>query len=257
MLLATKSVPKKWVFVKWMSYPSFITLLLSILTYWYKTYKQQAKRVELKRSSLSLYHLRQASHQALLTPPPSPSSTEFSFASGKVSARGSKWSTKLMEGVMSAAGIKRKMTISLKNTVLWNPSRDVNTPNHAFHENTIPLLVRWSSAFDIYVIAHTTTPQDKHQIETLLNNSNLFNFIDSRKVLYCSSEQGKLHLIKQIEPSVHIEGGWELEDGSDIVQRLEDTRVIWILPNQKKRELYQHFDMEITDHVLNTSLARI
>lgn len=142
-------------------------------------------------------------------------------------------------------------------TVLWNPSRDVNTPNHAFHENTIPLLVRWSSAFDIYVIAHTTTPQDKHQIETLLNNSNLFNFIDSRKVLYCSSEQGKLHLIKQIEPSVHIEGGWELEDGSDIVQRLEDTRVIWILPNQKKRELYQHFDMEITDHVLNTSVARI
>lgn len=65
MLLATKSVPKKWIFVKLMSYPSFITLLLSIITYWYKTYKQQAKKVELKRSNLSLDNLRQTSHRAV------------------------------------------------------------------------------------------------------------------------------------------------------------------------------------------------
>lgn len=103
------------------------------------------------------------------------------------------------------------------------------------------------------------TKQEQDQIDNLLYNSNLFKCVDSRKVLYCSTEQGKIHVIRHIEPSIHIEGGWELEDGNDIVKQLRnDTQVIWILPNQKRQSLYsdQYNDIEISDHVLNTSVAK-
>ncbi|CEG75515.1 hypothetical protein RMATCC62417_10543 [Rhizopus microsporus] len=249
-MLVNRRVYKKWLLAKFMGYSSIAALLLSLFIYMYYK-KHQKKSVLLKRSTLSLNDLRYTYKQqeSLLTPPPSPT--------GRLSPRS--WSARLIDNVMSATGMKKKLTISIKNTILWNPSRDVNIPNHAFHENTISLLTKLSQNYDIYVIIHMNTKQEQDQIDNLLYNSNLFKCVDSRKVLYCSTEQGKIHIIRHIEPSIHIEGGWELEDGNDIVKQLRnDTQVIWILPNQKRQSLYsdQYNDIEISDHVLNTSVAK-
>ncbi|CAO3703818.1 unnamed protein product [Rhizopus stolonifer] len=227
---------------------SIITLLLSIIVYWYK--KDQRKALGIKKTSI---HDIQ---KAPLTPPLSP--VHASPPLSQTSPRG-KWSTKLIDGVMSATGMKRKMTISLKNTVLWNPSRDVSVPNHAFHENSIQLLYRLSQSYDIYVMVHINTEEDQRQIKELLTNANVFKFIDSKKVFYCSSSIEKLQMIHRIEPSIHIEGGWEQDDGNEIVDNMKNSRVIWILPNQKKRTHYGQYyeDVEIADRIVNTSIVRM
>ncbi|KAG1452256.1 hypothetical protein G6F46_006368 [Rhizopus delemar] len=245
-----------WAFIKHTGYCSLVTLLMSLLAYWYKRYKEQKREVQLKRSHMSLLDLP----CTFVTPPRSPinSTSSLSFANNTSSRHGSSWRARLMEGVMSAAGMKKKMTISLKNTVLWNPSRDIQLPNHAFQENAIRLLIELSTAYDMYVMIHMNTDQDRNQIDQLMTSAHLFDTIDRRKVLYCSSEEGKVQLIHQIDPVVHVEGGWELDDGKKMMERLSVDRVIWILANQKKRVYYEqcYEKIEISDHILNTSIAK-
>lgn len=105
---------------------------------------------------------------------------------------------------------------------------------------------------------HMNTEQDRTQIDRLMTSAHLFDTIDKRKVIYCSSEEDKVQLIQQIDPVVHVEGGWELDDGKKMMERLSIDRVIWILANQKKRVYYeQHYEkIEISDHILNTSIAK-
>ncbi|KAG1373243.1 hypothetical protein G6F60_009678 [Rhizopus arrhizus] len=252
-MLTTKRVHKTWAFIKYTGYCSLVTLLMSIIAYWYKRYKEQKREVQLKRSNLSLLNVQ----CTLFTPPHSPISNT-SFSNNTSSRHGPSWSARLMDGVMSAAGMKKKMTISLKNTVLWNPSRDIQLPNHAFQENAIRLLIELSTAYDLYVMIHMNTEQDRTQIDRLMTSAHLFDTIDKRKVIYCSSEEDKVQLIQQIDPVVHVEGGWELDDGKKMMERLSIDRVIWILANQKKRVYYeQHYEkIEISDHILNTSIAK-
>ncbi|KAI9282254.1 hypothetical protein BY458DRAFT_497638 [Sporodiniella umbellata] len=247
MMSTTARVHKRWLFVKLMGCSSIITLLLSVLTYWYKNY--QKKSISLKKANMC--EIPRA--EAPLTPPLSPIQTP------PLSPR-DRWSTKLIDGVMSATGMKRKITISLKNTVLWNPSQDVNVPNHAFHENSVILLSKLSQSYDIYLIAHTNTKEEQQQIHQLLTKANVFKWIDSKKrVIYCSSPLEKIQCIHDIEPFIHIEGGWELGDGSEIIGNLQNTRTIWVLPNQKKRAHYEQYYeyVEITDRIVNVSIAKV
>lgn len=135
---------------------------------------------------------------------------------------------------------------------MWNPSRDVNTPNHAFHENTVLLLNKLAQVYDIYVMIQMSNEMERHQIQQLLNNANLV--MDSRKILYCSTEQGKLHLIKHIQPSVHVEGGSELDDGQFIIDELKHSNIeqrIWITSNQSKDS-----SLQCVDNILKTSIAK-
>lgn len=125
---------------------------------------------------------------------------------------------------------------------------------HAFHENTVLLLNQLVQLYDIYVMIHITSDQERHQIHQLLNNANLL--IDPRKVLYCSSEQGKLHLIKHIQPAIHVEGGWELDDGSLIMEQLAASveQKIWI--SKKNVQIDHDESIEYADNILKTCLAK-
>jgi hypothetical protein len=123
-------------------------------------------------------------------------------------------------------------------TVLWNPSPDVDTPIYAFQENSIQLLTRLSYLYDIYVIVHVNSPEEQEGIQELLANATggLFTYlIDPRKIIYCSEEEGKIHIIRHIEPFVHIEGGWEMDDGEDIVKKLKPfvTKIIWVMTRRR------------------------
>lgn len=161
------------------------------------------------------------------------------------------------------------MTISLKNTILWNPSSDVNSPNHAFHERSTYLLQQLSSHYHIYIIVHMNSPQERELIDEMLTNSGMFKFIDRRKLLYCETEEGKIHMIRHLEPAVHVEGGWEQDDGEDIVRKIRTFvgKVVWVITRRRRSSFGKDGvkagdediigpNVEITEKVIESSLAR-
>ncbi|KAI8644896.1 hypothetical protein BD408DRAFT_383176 [Parasitella parasitica] len=200
--------------------------------------------------------------QQVLTPPLSPLSLSSPTSSDSTSRSASplgSWSTRLLDGVISNIRGKKKLTISLKNTILWNPSKDVNSPNHAFYENTVSLLIKLTQVYDIYVIIHMNSNEERHQIHQLLVNANLLNplVIDESKVLWCSSEQGKLHMVSHISPSIHVEGGWENDNGSNIIYNLQVERMIWVGHQQKNvpSDITRN-NIEMADKIICTSIAK-
>ncbi|KAI7829419.1 hypothetical protein BC939DRAFT_25945 [Gamsiella multidivaricata] len=55
------------------------------------------------------------------------------------------------------------MTISIKNTVVWNPSPDPTTPNYGFVEGAIPLLFHLAENFNLHLILLCPPLQQKQQ----------------------------------------------------------------------------------------------
>ncbi|KAI8990093.1 hypothetical protein BDB01DRAFT_903759 [Pilobolus umbonatus] len=291
-----------------MGYSSLAAAIISIIVYWYKKHiscqpqyriiEDVPKLVEqrqymkmaiedtlcinkrnmqlktlssLKRSNSSRGSLCDMSRERVMyTPPPSPLSNRRSTSPTTNSLSNRSWSTILIDGVINATRKKKTMTISIKNTVLWNPSRDVNTPNHAFHENSVFLLNKLSENYDIHIIVHMNTPQERAQIYALLDNANLLlsdpklAVLDEERVHYCSSEDEKTQLIEAINPSIHIEGGWELENGKNTIQTLLQKKsvetVIWIIPNNSPdRTTFNEnigLNLELVEHIFSSSVAK-
>lgn len=183
------------------------------------------------------------------------------------------WSNKLLGG-LKARKNKKKMTVSLKNTVLWNPSPDVDTPIFAFQEKSIQILTRLSYLYDIYVIVHVSSEEEKDNIQNMLENASssdgLFvdSGVDNRKIIFCSNEEGKVHIIRHIEPSIHVEGGWEKDDGEEIIKKLKPfvSKLVWIM-TKRRRDSFRPENVkeedkavlgqnvEISDLLINTSIA--
>ncbi|CAB4433399.1 unnamed protein product [Rhizophagus irregularis] len=88
----------------------------------------------------------------------------------------------------------------MKNTLLLNPSSDLDSPNHAFIENIVPFLHQLSKIYVIHLICPVSSEQEKQQILGRLRNSKLFSskVIDERRVLFCESDQGKIHIIRKL-----------------------------------------------------------
>ncbi|CAO3653235.1 unnamed protein product [Cunninghamella echinulata] len=161
-----------------------------------------------------------------------------------------------------------------QQTVLWNPSSDVTSPNHAFHEHGHKLLSELVKQHDVYIITHVNNEEQKEHMEHLLENANI-NQLDPRKVLFCSTEEGKIHLVRHLEPQIHIEGGWEEDDGEDIIRKLRPfiPKLIWVITKRRrssfntsstKKQLPLKLEdqgilgpnVELTDHLLDTSFAK-
>ena len=155
--------------------------------------------------------------------------------------------------------------------MLWNPSSDVDTPNHAFHENAAIALNRLTQLYDVHIIIHVSSDDEKDQINRLLQNAGLLenNVLDPRKILWCSTEEGKIHMIRHIEPAVHIEGGWELDDGEDIVRKLRPfvSRLIWVITRRRRSSFNQArlkesdqgimgANVELAEKLLETTLGK-
>ncbi|KAF9153418.1 hypothetical protein BG015_003444 [Linnemannia schmuckeri] len=62
---------------------------------------------------------------------------------------------------------RKVMTISLKNTIVWNPSPDPTTPNYGFVEGAIPLLFHLAETYNLHLIllcpALPSTSQHQNQ----------------------------------------------------------------------------------------------
>lgn len=159
--------------------------------------------------------------------------------------------------------------LCLIKVVLWNPSSDVSSPNHAFHENVVALMDTLAKMHEIYLIVHLNSEEEQQQVTHLLEKSGLLASLDARKILYCSTEEGKIHMIRHIEPHIHVEGGWELDDGEDIVRKLRPflQKVIWVITRRRRSSFNQAklkasdqgilaANVELAEKFVETSLAR-
>ncbi|GAA5805413.1 hypothetical protein HPULCUR_010929 [Helicostylum pulchrum] len=148
-------------------------------------------------------------------------------------------------------------------TVLWNPSPDVDRPMYGFQEKSIQILTRLSYIYEVYIIVQVNSTEEKENIQELLENAAsvdglFFDSIDKRKVLYCSEEEGKMHIIRHIEPFIHVEGGWEKDDGQDIVNKLKPfiSKIIWIMTKKKLDSILPTKNIELSDLLIDTSIAQ-
>ncbi|TPX37024.1 hypothetical protein SmJEL517_g00808 [Synchytrium microbalum] len=113
---------------------------------------------------------------------------------------------------------KRLLTISAKNIIFWNPSKDPSHPNYAFLEGAIPTLsaILASGLYDVHLIIVVEGGDvEAAQITSLMASSGLAAAgLDSRRVLFCDTEEGKSHIVRHIEPQVHI------DSNDDVISRL-------------------------------------
>ncbi|KAG0002016.1 hypothetical protein BGZ80_011767 [Entomortierella chlamydospora] len=140
---------------------------------------------------------------------------------------------------------RKVMTISVKNTIVWNPSPDPTTPNYGFVEGVIPLLFHLAENYNLHLIllspliqeAQQRQPngkgreptiqeldelkreqqlgqeRDREQILTMLKNAGLIappgtrnsKLIDPRQLLVCETEEGVSHVVRHLESQVHVE----------------------------------------------------
>jgi hypothetical protein len=113
-----------------------------------------------------------------------------------------------------------------------------------------------SLIYDIYIIIHVDAEEDATPFQRLMMDEGLFSSdagLDSRKILFCQTEEGKIHIIRHIEPFCHIEGGLENDDGEEIVDKLKPfvSKITWITQRDVTKP---HVD--IAKSLLNTSVAR-
>jgi len=125
---------------------------------------------------------------------------------------------------------KKLLTISLDKIVLWNPSQDPAVPNYAFVESVVPQLRQLCERYDIYLIATVSNPKEQAQIEHLIFTSDLArrNQLDIRKVVFCQTPEGRSHIVRHIEPHIHV------DSEADVVNllRLSISRLILVLSNR-------------------------
>ncbi|KAI8370633.1 uncharacterized protein BYT42DRAFT_647857 [Radiomyces spectabilis] len=160
---------------------------------------------------------------------------------------------------------KERLTISLKNTILWNPSVDLATPNHAFRENTTALLSQIHQSYDLYMIIQINSETEQDQIQQLLEKAKLYD-VRTTQVIYCSTAEDKLAMIRRIHPHIHIEGGSEFDDGADVVRTLtpDVPNIIWTTSRLRRDSTGSNLNItetsdtnvEMIPCILTSSVAR-
>ncbi|KAG0338078.1 hypothetical protein BG000_004586 [Podila horticola] len=201
---------------------AYTTLACSLVSLGVYVYRQQKKSSNAQRGS------DQNSRQSLDGASQEGRSTEAQTSS--LSRLGSKIARTVKKN-------RKVMTISLKNTIVWNPSPDPTTPNYGFVEGAIPLLFHLAETYNLHLILlcpplHrangkerelTIQEQDeikqqqqlgqereREQILAMLRNAGLIStsgpkLIDPRQLLICETEEGVSHVVRHLESQVHVE----------------------------------------------------
>ncbi|KAI8060018.1 hypothetical protein BC940DRAFT_312970 [Gongronella butleri] len=150
---------------------------------------------------------------------------------------------------------RRRVTLSLKNTVLWNPSNDMENSVHAFKSDALTFLKALVRQHEVYIVAQVNNDEEREQLAALLEETPLEGF-DPRKIVWCEKEEGKVHLVRHLESQIHIEGGWEQDDGEDVVRQLKPfvPKIIWV--QKQSRHVPLGASVEMVQDVVDTSFAK-
>jgi hypothetical protein len=63
-------------------------------------------------------------------------------------------------------------------------------------------MTRLCDKYEVFYLMRIDSDEEEVQVRTLLAQSQL----DKDKVIFCEHAESKLHVVRQLEPSVHIEG---------------------------------------------------
>lgn len=76
-------------------------------------------------------------------------------------------------------------------------------------------------------------------------------------------------MIRHLEPAVHIEGGWEQDDGEDIVRKIRTFvgKVVWVITRRRRSSFGKDSvkegdegiigpNVEITEKLIESTVAR-
>ncbi|KAJ1549967.1 hypothetical protein HK096_009435 [Nowakowskiella sp. JEL0078] len=129
---------------------------------------------------------------------------------------------------------KLVLSISLRNIILWNPSPDRQSPNYAFNEGILPNLKRLlaSQHYDVYLITVVSSDYEEKQIIDLLTSKEAQLVkcgLDVRKVLFCESEKGKKHIVKQLGVDI------EIDDIEEEKKTPAERNVLTVLVSRKNK----------------------
>ncbi|KAJ9057759.1 hypothetical protein DSO57_1019544 [Entomophthora muscae] len=102
---------------------------------------------------------------------------------------------------------KKLLSISLDKIVLQNTSKDPAIPSYVFVESSLPTLCRLCEQYDVYLIATVKSILEQKQVEELIISSALSvkHQLDIRKVVFCQSSTGRSHIVRHLEPHIHVD----------------------------------------------------
>ncbi|KAK9687390.1 hypothetical protein K7432_014807 [Basidiobolus ranarum] len=62
-----------------------------------------------------------------------------------------------------------------------------------------------SQQFDLYLILTVHDQEQADKVMNELRNTNLFSLLDTRKVLFSQTTEGRSHMVRHLEPYIHID----------------------------------------------------
>lgn len=67
-------------------------------------------------------------------------------------------------------------------------------------------LQQFASLFELYVIARIDSDENEEKLRKVLEEAKLFECgLDPRKVVFCETETGRVSIVRQIEPDLHVD----------------------------------------------------
>ncbi|KAJ1981884.1 hypothetical protein H4R35_000542 [Dimargaris xerosporica] len=117
-------------------------------------------------------------------------------------------------GHRNTGATKPKLTLCLNHTLVWNPSKDPTCPNYAFKPGAAALLRVLAILYDVYTIAIVQSEHEQQRLWDLLesldaqapsSHASSNQGLDLRKALFCQTEEGLHHIVRHLEPTVHVD----------------------------------------------------
>eukprot|EP00126_Sphaerothecum_destruens_P006251 Sdes_comp19282_c0_seq4m10316 len=75
--------------------------------------------------------------------------------------------------------------------------------------DTLAMLRKMCDSFDVFLVVQIKQMEEQCVWLKCLSAAGFFNqCLDERKVVFCTSSEGKSHIVRHIEPQIHIDGSF-------------------------------------------------
>lgn len=111
-------------------------------------------------------------------------------------------------------------TLKITGSIFQNAS--THSGSHAIHRpldvrlTAVPYLKRLAEKCDLYIIVHIANDASEIAVKDALRNAGIYSAgMDERKTLFCETVNGRVSMVRQLEPHLHI------DPNPDIVTNLQ------------------------------------
>eukprot|EP00298_Acanthocystis_sp_HF-20_P012637 c19988_g1_i1.p1 GENE.c19988_g1_i1~~c19988_g1_i1.p1 ORF type:complete len:196 (+),score=71.15 c19988_g1_i1:29-589(+) len=121
---------------------------------------------------------------------------------------------------------KPRVTISTSMILTKSENGDFSISNEV-----VEAITKISSKCDIFLITRVDTDSEEQLAHKALQDSGIFQngLVNELKAIYCSKEEGRISIVRQIEPHLHVDGS------EDIVKALQPyTKKICFISEQSQ-----------------------